>query len=138
MRPYQVYQQHKQPSMARIHAILALYNSAIDRLRRARALLTEQKQDAAMPLLTETALIVASLSAGMTGTNDPAELNFLRLYEFVAHQLTLKTPAAIEAARKVLATLLEGFEAVRDQAAAMEAHGEIAPVDRDNLVSVTA
>ena len=45
---------------------------------------------------------------------------------------------SVEAAQKVLKTLLEGFESVREQAALLEMQGQIPPVDRDHMVGVVA
>ena len=137
MRPHQAYQQHQQSAMPRIDLIIALYRKAMDRLDRAGLLLAAQNPDAARSLLAETHLIVSSLSAGMVGSTDAATTNFLRLYEFVAHKLALGTIEDIAAARKVLTPLLEGFEAVRDQAVAMEIQGVIPSLNRERQIQLT-
>lgn len=138
MRPHDAYRQQKTPAMPRIDVILALYRKAIDRLGRAADLLAENRLAAASPVLAEVQLIVSTLSHGMAGSTDEPVLNFLRLYEFVAHQLTLKTPQALESARRVLATLLDAFETARDQAVALELQGKIPSLSGEHFIQLTA
>ena len=138
MRPHEAYAQNKQNSMPRIDLILALYRMALDRLDRATALLTQKQMESARPFLAETQVIVSSLSAGLAGNTETSAANFFRLYEFVTHSLSQGTTADIAAARQVLATLLEGFDAVRDQAVALEVEGKIPPLDREYQVQLTA
>lgn len=137
MNPYEAYQRQKNHSMPRIDLILALYRKALENLSLARAALGERKPDAARPFLLNTQLIVTSLSVELPAHEDEAAKNFLRLYEFVAHQMTLGTVPSVDAAVNVLQPLLEGFEAVRVQAVALEAQGVIPPLDRAQQVSVT-
>ncbi len=138
MNPVNVYERNCTPTLSRVDVIVALYRKALDRLQRAGALLVDQRADATGTLLAETQLIVSSLSAGWAGNSDPSAVNFLRLYEFVAHQLTLGALENIHAARRILAMLLEGFEAIRDQAVGLENRGEIPSLTADPLVCLTA
>jgi hypothetical protein len=88
--------------------------------------------------LAEVKLIVSSLASGITANTDDTGLSFLRLYEFVLHKLDAGTSDDIAAARKVLTPLLEGFEAIRDQAATLEMQGQIPSLDRQREVQITA
>jgi flagellin-specific chaperone FliS len=136
MNPYEAYKRNQNATMPRIELTLALYRKAIENLDKARQALTQQNRDAARPFLLKTQLVVTSLSAELPAYRDKAAKNFLRLYEFVAHQMTLETLDAVDASEKVLRPLLEGFEAVREQALAMERQGVIAPLDQVRQVSV--
>ncbi|MBI1832807.1 MAG: flagellar protein FliS [Planctomycetes bacterium] len=138
MRPHDVYRQHNQAGMLRIDMIITLYRKAIDRLERAKALVAEKGPGSAGILLSETQVAISSLSAGLGDASDETSLNYLRLFEFVAHKISVGTVEDIEAAKKVLGIMLEGFVAVRDQAAAMELQGTIPPIDREHAVQVTA
>jgi flagellin-specific chaperone FliS len=136
MNPYEAYKRSQNQMMPRIELTLGLYRKAIENLDRARQALTQQNREAARSCLLKTQLIVTSLSAELPAYRDEAALNFLRLYEFVAHQMTLETVEAVDASLKVLRPLLEGFEAVREQALLLERQGMIAPLDQVRQVSV--
>ncbi len=118
--------------------IIASYRKALEQLAEARAALAKERREDALPFLTRTQLIVVGMASGLPAYKDETALNFMRLYEFVAHQMTLGTLASVDAAAGVLRTLLAGFEKVRDQAAALEAQGMIPALGRDHLVSLKA
>jgi flagellin-specific chaperone FliS len=138
MQGYAAYKQTQNLPTTRIDLILASYRKALDQLTQARAFLEQQRRNDALPYLTRTQLIIIGMASGLPAYKDESALNFLRLYEFVAHQLTLGTVASLDAASSVLRTLLTGFEKVRDQAAALESQGKIPPLGSDHLVSFTA
>ena len=138
MQGHAAYKQAQNLPMTRIDLVLALYRKALEQLDRARSALAEQRRVDALPHLTRTQLIVVGMASGLPAYKDEAALNFLRLYEFVAYQMTLGTVESVDAASQVLRTLLTGFEKVREQAAALELLGEIPPLDRDHLLSLIA
>jgi flagellar protein FliS len=138
MQGYAAYKQARDLPMTRIDLILALYRKALDHLARARAALADRSPAEALPHLTRTQLIVVAIASGLPAHKDEAATNFLRLYEFVAHQMALGTLDSVDAAARVLSTLLKGFENVREQALSLESQGAIPPLDRDHMVSVTA
>ena len=53
------------------------------------------------------------MAAELPAYQDEGAVNFLRLYEFVTHQMKLGTIESVDAAVRVLTPLLQGFEAVR-------------------------
>jgi flagellin-specific chaperone FliS len=124
--------------MTRIDLILELYQKALEHLDGARVALAAGRPEVALSHRTKTQLIVVGLAAGLPAYKDEAAVNFLRLYEFVAHQMTLGTSESIDAAANVLRALLKGFETVREQALALEQQGKIPALERDQLVSLTA
>ena len=138
MQGYAAYKQAQNLPMTRIDLILASYRKALEQLAGARAALSQQRREDALPFLTRTQLIVVGMASGLPAYKDETALNFMRLYEFVAHQMTLGTLASVDAATGVLRTLLTGFEKVRDQAAALEAQGKIPALGKDHLVSFNA
>src|SRR5215207_8734885 len=103
MRPYEAYRQQQNASMPRIDLILALYRKALELLPRARQAIAEQRPDAAQKHIAQVQLIVTSLGSGYTA-DDEASTNFLRLYEFVSHRLTICSIADVQAAEQVLRT----------------------------------
>jgi len=110
----------------------------MENLGRARQALVEGRPDAGRSFRLNTQMIVCALSADLPAYKDETSINFLRLYEFVARQMTLGTLESIDAAVTVLRPLQEGFEAVREQALLLEQQGVIPPLDQARLVSVSA
>lgn len=138
MHPYQAYRNQPARSMPRIELILAMYRKALENLARARQALTDGQADAAQRFLVNTQLIVSGLSADLPAYRDDSAATFLRLYEFVAHKMTLGTIESIDGASKVLRPLLEGFEAIHDQALAIESQGGIPSLDASRQVCASA
>jgi flagellin-specific chaperone FliS len=138
MQGHAAYKQAQNLTMTRIDLILASYRKALEQLAQARIALEQVRRDDALPYLTRTQLIIVGMASGLPAYKDEIALNFLRLYEFVAHQMTLGTLASVDAAAGVLRTLLTGFEKVREQAATLESQGKIPPLGQDHLVSFTA
>jgi flagellin-specific chaperone FliS len=136
MTGYAAYKMVQNLPTTRIDLILTLYRKALQNLGRAREALTRQQPDAARPLLLKTQLIVTGLASELPAYRDETAINFLRLYEFVAHQMRLGTIASVDASVKVLTPLLKGFEAVREQAVALEMQGKIPPLDQSRFVSI--
>lgn len=123
----------------RIELLLALYDKALERLDTALAALGRGDTGAAVAQMAKTQLIVTELAAGVrVEVNPEANTNILRLYEFVAHELTKPDPLHIGNARKVLATLREGFEAIRAEANELERSGQLANADQLQMVLATA
>jgi flagellar protein FliS len=58
----------------------------------------------------------------------------LRLYEFVVHELKTPRLESVRNARKILTTLREGFEGVRDEANRLERSGQLVAADRMQMV----
>src|SRR5437016_3134240 len=102
MREYAAYQQSQNLPTTRIDLILTLFRQALDLLERARAALADGQKDQALPHLAKTQMIVMGLASGIPANPDEPGRNFLRLYEFVSHQLTQSTVDSIAAAATVL------------------------------------
>src|SRR5438132_14359838 len=100
MHPLEAYDRQRTRSMPRIELILALYRKALENLDRARQALAERQADIARPFLVNTQLIVTSLASELSAYQDEAAGNFLRLYEFVAHQMVTGTIESVAAAIK--------------------------------------
>jgi flagellin-specific chaperone FliS len=138
MNGYSVYKKHQTTPTTRIDLILQLFRKAMENLTRARAALSDNQTERARPHLASTQLIVSALASELPAYKDENSVNFLRLYEFVAHQMTVGTIESIDAAVKVLTPLQEGFETVRAEAVAMEMQGRIPPLQEPRFVSLTA
>jgi flagellar biosynthetic protein FliS len=140
MNPYQKYRRQEEVvSWTRADLLLALYDKALERLDRAEASLQAGDAVAATSQLAKAQLTVMALASGVNVEVNPENgTNMLRLYEFVVHELRTLNAPGIANARKVLRTLREGFEAIRDEANEMERRGQIPPVDQLQLVLATA
>lgn len=136
MNPYQAYRRQEQaPGMTRIDLVLALYDKALERLDRAEAALGAGDRPTAVGQLAKVQLTVGELAAGVRlEANPDAGVNMLRLYEYVAHELREPGVEGIRAARKVLRTLREGFEAVREEANALERSGKLGALEHEQMV----
>ena len=138
MSAHSAYRQSQALPMTRIDVILTLYRKAIENLGKARAALNEHQPNAARQYLLKTQMAVMALSSNLPAFKDETAINFLRLYEFVSYQMVQGKIENVDAADKVLRTLLKGFETVRPEAVALELQGKIPPLSRDRMVSVTA
>lgn len=140
MLAYRTYQAAEPTSgWTRIELLLALYDKALERLDTALRALDAGDTSAAVSQMAKTQLIVSELAAGVrVEVNPEANTNMLRLYEYVTHELTKPDPRHIGNARKVLATLREGFEAIRAEANELERSGQLAKADNLQIVLTTA
>jgi flagellin-specific chaperone FliS len=137
MLPQRAYQQRAM-GMTRIDTILGLYDQALAKINQAEDALSRHDQALATTLMNHAQLAVSGLVCGMDGHADDQSLNFLRLYEFVVHQLAQATPESARAARHVLQTLREAFEAIRPEALRLERDGTIPSLDRQSTMQATA
>ena len=140
MNPYLAYRRQEEPTgWTRIELLMALYDKALERLDRAAALLKSGEEMAAVSQVAKTQLIVSELAAGVRlDDNEENGANMLRLYEYVANELRIPRSEPIATARKILATLREGFEAVRAEANDLERTGRLPTAERLRMVHATA
>ena len=122
-------------SMSRIDLLLALYDGALARLAKAEMALTNGDVPVATPYIAKAQLMVTELAAGVR-TDVDAEMgtNMLRLYEFVTHQLRTPRLGNVKTAVKILTTMREGFEGIREEANRLERSGELVAADRMQMV----
>jgi flagellin-specific chaperone FliS len=123
----------------RIELLLALYDKALERLNRADADLAARNEFAATQQLIQIQLILTSLAAGVCVELNPEQgNNILRLYSFVSNELRTPRAEGIASARKILGTLREGFEAIREEANQLERSGRLKAADSLQAVHVIA
>ncbi len=136
MNPYQKYAQNQQVAgLSRIDLLLALYDGALARLTKAEMALTNGDVPVATPYLCKAQLIVTELAAGVRlDVDEQMGTNMLRLYEFVVHELKTPRLESVRNARKILTTLREGFEGVREEANRLEKSGQLVAADRMQMV----
>lgn len=140
MIPYQRYRQTEASDhWTRMDMLLALYDGALARLEKAALALTNGDVPVATPYLSKAQIIVNELASGVRVDVEPEMgTNMLRLYEYVVNELRTPRLANVRNAVKVLTTLREGFESVRDEANRLERSGELASVDRLQMVLASA
>jgi flagellin-specific chaperone FliS len=140
MNPYQKYRrQDEATGWTRMDLLLALFAKALERLDRAENLLSTGDPIGATSQLAKTQLLVMALASGVNPEVNPeAGANMLRLYEFVGNELRQVRVESIANARKILRTLREGFEAVRDEANELERTGRIPSADQFQMVHASA
>ena len=140
MTPYQKYARNEpSASWTRIETVLALYDGAMARLKKAEMALSNGDVPVATPYISKAQLIVTALAAGVrTDVEEDMGTNMLRLYEFVVHELKTPRMQNVRNAMKILAILREGFDNIRDEANLMERRGQFVAADRLQMVLTTA
>lgn len=140
MNPYSVYRrQEGTAGWTRIETLLALYDGALARLTKAEMALSNGDVPVATPYLAKAQLIVSELASGVrVDVDEQMGTNMLRLYEYVVNELRTPRPANVANAKKILTTLREGFEAIRDEANRLEKSGQLVAADRMQMVLETA
>jgi flagellar biosynthetic protein FliS len=138
MNALRAYQTNSAPACTRIDVLLALFEGAIERLQAAAAMMRQNNPFPAMSLLAKAQLIVAELASGVNPDAGEVSVNLLRLYEFVSYSITTRRPGQLDAAVRVLCSLKQGFDTIRDEAVELERKGAIPAVDVSHLVQMTA
>lgn len=139
MNAYSTYQTTAPVATSRIDLLLALFDGAISRIDTAIGKLKSGDTAASRDRVASCQLIVAQLAAGVITDYAPeVSTNILRLYEYVAHNLAQHDSESLARAKDVLATLREGFLAIRPQAIELERTGQIPGIDSTQTVSTLA
>lgn len=139
MNAYQAYRRPEPAGWTRMDLLLALYDKALERLDRAEAALAAGDPHPAVQQLLKVQFTLTELSAGVNlDANPELGTNLLRLYEYVAHELKAPNADGIRNARKVLRTLREGFEGVREEGNAVERRGAVPAAEQVRMVLATA
>jgi flagellar protein FliS len=137
MKPYRSYQVSSTATLTRIDMLLALYDRAIDRLEQAHRSLVKGKRRAALTLLLRAQGLVMGLASGVNPHSEIAG-KILPLFSFVVTAISLVTPEKVEASIRILATLREGFRAIRSEAFDLERQGVITPISSTSLLHTLA
>lgn len=83
-------------------------------------------------------LLVGALMSGVNLEAGTVAISCLRLYEFVHHVVHNRKREKLAAAIKVVQTIREGFQAVRQHAIELEREGAIPPLEVSLTCSLTA
>jgi flagellar secretion chaperone FliS len=127
-KPWQAYQENRDLGWTRIDMILAVFDGIVRQLEQARADLARGDPATAKAALARAQIGIAALAAGAGSDGHEISANFLRLYEFASRLLSQGGDGHIDDALRVLSPLREGFEAVRQEARALERNGIISPL----------
>lgn len=136
--PYQKYQIRPEPTMTRADTLLALYEATLQAVEGALAALQANDAARARPLLARARLCVGGLASGVDPTLGEVPQNFLRLYEYVLHQLDRQSVAEVQAAFEVLRTLNDALVQIREEANQMERSGAIPALDAERQFQACA
>lgn len=122
-------------SLSRIDLLLALYDGVLARLSKAEMALTNGDVPVATPYMAKAQILVTELAAGVRlDVDEQMGANMLRLYEFVVNELRTPRLASVRNAVKVLNTMREGFEGIREEANRLEQSGELVTAGRMQMV----
>jgi flagellar protein FliS len=137
MDPRNAYRETYSSGWTRADMLLALFDGACERLELAAAALRADDRMTAMRLLTRAELIVCALAGGV----DPAYKlagQTLHLYGLASRAISAATLEETEAALRILRSMRQGVERIRDEAVRLEREGVIPPVRNSGLVHTTA
>lgn len=137
------YRQYRQPEplqgLTRIEVLLVMFDGALARLEKACHALTNGDVPVAMPYLAKAQLIVAELAAGVRiDVDHEMGSNMLRLYEYAVHEMKTPRMVNVQNAIRILETLREGFEGIKDEAIRLEKSGQLVASNRLQMVLATA
>jgi flagellin-specific chaperone FliS len=137
MNPYARVSRQATDHLPRIDVILRLQDGAIHQLELALAALQNKREIEAQSFLIRAQLYLVGLVKGLDVSQGEIPANCLRLYEFAVNCIEERSIAKLEGALKVLQTLNEAFEGIRDEAVRLERTGEIPSLNALKLVEAT-
>jgi flagellar protein FliS len=138
MPAHNAYRKPRAGDITRIDTILGLYDQALNKIAAAADALGRNDLATAQSHMNKGSIAISGLVCAVQGRTDELSCNFLRLYAFVTRRMTELTPESASAAKQILETLREGFEAIRPEALRLERAGVIAPLDRAHSIEVNA
>lgn len=138
MAPHHTYRQSAAAAWTRIDLLLTVYDVGIQTARRAReaAAIGDAAELARMQLKLQQ--VVVTILDGLDPDRREQVEPIQRLCLFILDRSRQAAPSDWDAILKVLTTLQEGFAGIRDQAAELEARGQIPAVDAQAYVSAIA
>lgn len=138
MAPHYAYSQSTAASWTRIDLLLTVYEIGIETARRAREAATAADQTELTRLQLKMQQVVIAILDGLDTERREMTEPIQRLCLFMLERIQQGAPSDWDAVLRVLSPLREGFSAIREQAAELEARGEIPPVDTPLYVSAIA
>lgn len=131
MNPYKSAQENSITHWTRVDLLIAIYNKAISHIEQMSAASDEAT---ATSERLKAVRLVAHLLAGLNKEHGEIPQRIEQLLEFVSHSLSEASPASAANAMKVLVTLREAFEGIREQAVEMESNGELPALNDQSIV----
>lgn len=128
MTPHDLYRKQRLHGWTRADMLVELYRGALRNLDAALTAL-DAGDPAHLHFRHKSQRIVNELFCGLDFSQGEVPARLGQLCEFVSHCLADGSKERLLGARKVLATLLEAYQGIRDEGAALEAAGRIPRVD---------
>ncbi len=122
----------------RIDMLLALFDGAIGRLETAADALGRADHAAAAPHLIRGQRMVIELLAGLDLKEGQLPQRLRDLYAFVLQQTTECTADSVRLAARILQTIREGFEGIREEARRLERNGELPGLEEGTCLQTLA
>ena len=138
MAPHHTYRQSTAASWTRIDLLLTVYEIGMETARRGRAAAASGDQSALTQLQLRMQQVIVAILDGLDNERREMTEPIQRLCLFMLERIQQGEPADWDAVLRVLSPLCEGFSGIREQAAELEARGEIPPVDTPLYVSAIA
>ena len=109
--------------------LLALYRETEATMSAAKSALAENRLDDYHIAQVRTIKLLLAIIEGIDPENSPISRNIYTLCVFMFDEVSKETDEGLKSARKVLRTLRESFEGIRDEAFRLEQTGEIAGIE---------
>lgn len=138
MPPHHAYSQSTAASWTRIDLLLTVYEVGMETARRAREAAAAGDQSALTRLQLKMQQVIVAILDGLDTERREMTEPIQRLCLFMLERIQRGAPSDWDAVLRVLSPLCAGFSAIREQAAELEARGEIPPVDTPLYVSAIA
>lgn len=136
MTPHQAYRRNAQSGWTRIEMLLAIYDAAILALDNGIETLQQEEPAGAErshPVLRlRASQLCLLLASGVDANGSEISAHIRALCIYCMDQIAVSDPAAWMNARRVLATLREGFQGIREQGIQLEAEGVIAQLPQES------
>ena len=132
------YQQQRGEGWSRVDMVLALYETTLARIAEAREFAAQGKQDQAALHRLRIVTLIAAIDSGLNLEHGEIPVNIHRLCQFATRCVADGSTENLDNAARVLGELRDAFRAIREQAAGLEAAGEIPPLDDGSCINTMA
>lgn len=135
MNPYKTAQENSTTHWTRVDMLIAIYDKAISHIEQMTA---ANDEATATSERLKAVRLVTHLLTGLNHEHGEIPQKIEQLLEFVNHSLADVNHAAAAHAAKVLTTLREAFEGIREQAVELESCGDIPPLNDQSAIELLA
>lgn len=135
MTPHDYYRKQRLHGWTRADMLVEMYRAAIRNVDAAIHLI-EAGDPAHTHMRHRAVRVIAELFCGLDLSQGEVPVRIAQLCEYCSHCVADGNVEKLQSARKILLTLCESFEGIRDEAAVLEKQGKIPAIDAIPTVAV--